>query len=47
MNTDSVVVNASPAGSPRSYWLWAVAAAHIVGLVEQCAAEVPMIRSAS
>ena len=54
MNADSVVVNASPAGSPRSYWLWAVAdslgavaAANIVGQVEQHAAQVPVIRSAS
>jgi hypothetical protein len=54
MTSDSVVVTAFPAGSPRSYWLWAVAdslgavaAANIVGLVEQRAAQVPVIRSVS
>jgi len=54
MNADSVLVSASPAGSPRSYWLWAVAdslgavaAANIVGLVQQRAAQVPAIRSAA
>lgn len=49
MNGTSVVVTASPAGAPRSYWLWAVAdslgavaAANIVDLVEQCAAQVSL-----
>jgi len=53
-NSSSVVVAALPAGSPRSYWLWAVAdsmgavaAANIVEVVEQRVAQVPVIRSVS
>jgi len=54
MNSSSVMVSASTAGSPRSFWLWAVAdslgavaAANIVDQIEHAAAQVPVLRSAS